>query len=314
MLRRWCQRAAETAGSERSHRRKRSGCQPLTQRGQRAQVPERPEPQPQEPRRQKPVRRGPESPGRRSVLVRSWPRGPVPPTGKRSAASVRAGTHVSLAGSAARGTRPIAPSGTTNTRVASRRCAPIGSQIICRRSIASTAVLQHRGFGIAARKQACPAGFEAKRRDALLDVRHRAQWYQRHALLAAAQDEGRNRRRFARCHADGRAARAAVELHERHQHRAGWQCATDFVEAHRHPRDLGSFRRALFSEGAFGVFLLLPGLVHQRSRDRLIEAANQQVGVPLPGLLGTLGGCRHLRAGSPKRVGTSGQLVEDEPA
>ena len=48
--------------------------------------------QPQEPRRQKPVRRGPESPGRRSVLVRSWPRGPVPSTGKRSAASVRAGT------------------------------------------------------------------------------------------------------------------------------------------------------------------------------------------------------------------------------
>ena len=52
--------------------------------------------------------------------------------------------------------------------------------------IASTAVSQHRGFGIAARQQACPSGFAAKRRDALLDVRHRAQWYQRHALLAGA--------------------------------------------------------------------------------------------------------------------------------
>ena len=106
---------------------------------------------------------------------------------------------------------------------------------------------------------------------------------------------------------------AAVELHERHQDRAGGQCATDFVEAHRRPRDLGSFRRALFSEGAFGVFLLLPGLVHQRSRDWLIEAANQQVGEPLPGLLGTLGSCRHLRARRPKRVGASRQLVENQP-
>ena len=313
MLRQSCQRAAETVGSERPHRRRRTGCQPLTRRRERVRAPESPARQPQEPRRQKPARRGPESPGRRSALVRSWPRGPVPPTGKRSAVTVRAG--MTCLWPAA----PRAAPGRSRRRGPRRfgsRPEVRGDRIPNRlpEGIARTAVLQHRGFGIAARKQACPAGFQAKRRDASLDVRHRTQRHQRHALLAGAQNEGRNRRRLARCRAAGRPPRAAVELHERHQHRAGWQCAPDFVEAHRRPRDLGPFRRALFGEGAFGVFLLLPGLVHQRSRDRFLEAANQQVGEPLPGLLGTLGGCRPLWAGSPERVGTSCQLVEHQPA
>ena len=103
-------------------------------------------------------------------------------------------------------------------------------------------------------------------------------------------------------------------LHERHKDRARGQRAADLVESQRRPRQLRPFGGTLFGKGPLGLFLLLCGLVDQRSRDRLREAADQQVGKPLASLHRALVRRGPLPVRAIQRVSAGRKLVEHHTA